>query len=259
MRFTACTLTALIFAAGGASASEDLTVVSKNTHNGKPSGNTINYLSDGHVRMEQAGGHALIIDAKTGTMTTIDHNKKTYYTVTKQDMADLNAKMRERMNTPEAKKGMQVMQDMAGAMTSSYEVKKTGQTRKVGSFSCEEWTITMGPVSTMRECVTSQVKYPARAYEAFRSFGESMRASSPFAPLAKSGESLAEKMKAIKGFPVATSMTSTIMGNNTTTESEVIEISHAAIPASTWAVPAGYTKVESPMARAFARHGGQQN
>jgi hypothetical protein len=109
-------------------------------------------------------------------------------------------------------------------------------------------------MSTMKECVTSEVKYPAHAFEAFRSFGESMRASNPFASTAKSGESLGEKMKAIKGFPVATSMTIDVMGNKSTTETEVVEISHSSIPASTWEVPAGYTKIENPMMKAFDHH-----
>jgi hypothetical protein len=255
MRFTAWTLTALFFAAGAASASDDMTVVSKTTLDGKPSGTTTNYLSSDHSRMK-SGRHDMIIDLKAGTMTTIDNDKKTYYTVTKKDMEEFNAKMKERMNSPEAKKGMQAMQGMAAGMAASYEVKKTGVTRKVGAYTCEEWAITMSAMSTMKECVTSEVKYSAHTYEAFRVFGESMRGSSPFAPIAKSGESLAEKMKAIKGFPVASSTSSDIMGNKTTTESEVVEINHDSIPASTWEVPAGYTKVENPMLKAFERHGG---
>ena len=254
MRFAAWTLTALLFAAGAALASDDITIVSKKILNGKPSGNTTNYLSGDHARMEQSGGHATIIDLKTDTMTTLDLVKKTYYTVTKKDMEELNAKMKERMNTPEAKKGMEAMKGMADGMAASYEVKKTGETRRVGSFTCEEWLITMSAMSTMKECVTSEVKYPAHAFEALRSFGESMRASSPFASMAKSGESLGEKMKAIKGFPVATAMTIDVMGNKSTTETEVVEISHSSIPASTWEVPTGYTKIENPMMKAFDHH-----
>jgi hypothetical protein len=255
MRFTGWTMTALFFAAFAASASDDMTVVSKTSHNGKPSGNTTSYVSGDHARMGAGGGHEMIIDLKNGTMTTIDANKKTYYTVTKKDIEDMNAKMQARMNTPEAKKGMEAMQGMASGMADSYEVKKTGQTRKVAGYTCEEWAITMSEMSTTTECVTSEVKYPAHAYEAFKAFGESMTRSSPFAGMAKNADSMAEKRKAIKGFPVATSMTSDIMGSKSTTETEVIQISYAVLPASTWDVPAGYTKVENPMLKAFDRHG----
>ncbi len=254
MKITTWTLAAVLSAAGAAFASDDMTVVSKNTLNGKPSGNTTTYLSAEHSRMG-AVGHETIIDLKTNTMTMIDTAKKTYYTVTKKDVEEMNAKMKERMNSPEAKKGMAAMQGLAGDIADSAEVKKTGETRKVAGFTCEEWVITMSAYSTMKECVTSEVKFPKHAYEAFKSFGESMRGSSPFASLAKSGEGLSEKMKAIKGFPVATTSTTDIMGNKTTIESEVIEISHASIPASTWEVPAGYTKIENPMLKAMDRHG----
>lgn len=255
MRFTTWTLTALLFAAGAASASDDMTVVSKTMLNGKPSGNTTSYISPDHSRMN-SDKHDMIIDLKAGTMTTVDHDKKTYYTVTQKDMDEFNAKMQERMNSPEGKKGMQAMQGMAAGMAGESSVKKTGVTRKVAGFSCEEWEIVMNSMSTMKECVSGEVKYPEHAYDAFKAFGEKMRGTSPFAPLAKSGEGLAEKMKAIKGFPVATAMTNDVMGQKTTMETEVIEISHASIPASTWEVPAGYAKVESPMMKAMQRRSG---
>jgi hypothetical protein len=250
MRFM---LTALLFASA-ARGSEDFTVVSKNTLNGSPAGNTTNYLSENHARMEQRG-HDVIIDVKSGTMTILDNRKKTWYAVTKADTDELNARMKEKMSSPEAKKGMEAMQGMTSAMASNIEVKKTGNSRKVGSYSCDEWEITMNAMTTMKECVTSEVKFPAHAYEAFRKFGASMSGASPFAPAAKAGESLGEKMAAIKGYPVATSMVIDVMGNKTTTTSEVIEISHAAIPASTWEVPAGYTQIENPMKKAFDHHG----
>ena len=66
---------------------------------------------------------------------------------------------------------------------------------------------------------------------------------------------LAEKMKAMKGFPVATSMAMAIMGQKTSIESEVVEVRKGPIPASAWEIPAGYTKIENPMLKAFEGHG----
>jgi hypothetical protein len=254
MRFTVWMLTALLFAAGAAAASDDMTVISKNVHNGKPAANTTTYLSGDHARMGESGGHEMIVDAKSETMTTLDGAKKTYYTTTKEDMEAFKAKMQERMNSPEAKKGMEAMNGMAQGMADESEVKKTGEKRKVGGYDCEEWVITMTSMSTMKECVSTEVKYPAHAYEAFKAFGARMSGGSPFSSMAKSGESLAEKMRAIKGYPVATSITTDVMGMKTTTEIEVIEISRAPIPASTFEVPAGYTKIANPMLAAFDRH-----
>jgi len=257
MRFSTLTLPALLLAAGAAgafAASDDLTIVTKHTHDGKPAGTSTSYLSSDHVRMAREEGNETIVDLKTGVMTTLDSKKKTYFTVTKQDMEELGAKMKERMNTPEMKKAMEMMGSMASGMT--FDVKKTGASRKIAGFSCEEWTITMGALSTIKECVTTELQYPAHAWDAYKEFSESMKnMMSAFGPMAKSGAELAEKVKNMKGFPVASSTAIDVMGNKTTTESEVIEVRRGSIPASAWEIPAGYTKIENPMLRAFEDHG----
>lgn len=255
MRFTAWALTAFLFVAGAASASDDITIVSKNKTNGKPAGNSTQYFSSDHVRMDDARGSGMIIESKTGTMTTVDNMKKTYYTTTKKDTEEFNAKMQEKMNSPEGKQGMEFMKKMAAGMATSVEVKKTGKTRKVGPYTCEEWEIKQTAFSTMKECVTGEVEFPEHATKGLTTFLEGMKGASPFAPVAKAGESMADKMKVIKGFPVATSTSLDIMGNKQTTETEVIEIKRDSIPASTWEVPAGYKQIENPMKKALEHHG----
>ena len=78
---------------------------------------------------------------------------------------------------------------------------------------------------------------------------------SGFGAMAQSGAELAEKMKAMKGYPVSTSMKMDVMGQKTTSETEVIEVRKGSIPASAWEIPAGYTKIENPMLKAFEGHG----
>ena len=256
MRFATLTLSALLFAAGTAAAADDLTIVSKHTLNGKPGGTSTSYLASDHVRMAQDGGHEIIIDLKTGVMTTLDGAKKTYYTTTKQDMEQFAAKMQEKMNDPEMKKGMEMMGKMSEGMAGSIDVKKTGESRTVAGFHCDEWVITMNTFTTMKECVTSELQYPARAFEAYKDYSESMKKMmSGFGPMAKSGAELAEKMKALKGYPVATSMKMDVMGRKTTSETEVTEVRKGPIPASAWEIPAGYTRIENPMLKAFEGHG----
>jgi len=256
MRFPTLTLTSLLFATGAVAASDDLTIVSKHTHDGKPAGTSTSYLTSDHVRMASEEGHETIVDLKTGVMTMLDGKKKTYYTVTKQDMEQLAAKMKERMNDPETKKAMEMMASMSGSMATSFDVKKTGATRKIAGYGCEEWAITMGTLSTIKECVTSELQYPAHAWDAYKDFAESMKGvMSGFGPMAKSGAELAEKMKNMKGFPLGSSTVVDVMGHKTTTESEVTEVRKGSIPASAWEIPAGYTKVENPMLKAFEGHG----
>jgi signal recognition particle GTPase len=248
---------ASIAVAAGICRADDLTVVSNVITNGQPSGADTNYISSDHIRTSNAQGTEMIIDLKAGVMTNINDKKKTYYVVTKQDMADMQAKMAERMNDPKMKQGMAFMQGMSTSMSASTEVKKTGVTRKVAGYSCEEWLISMGPMMSMTECVTSELKYPVQSWEALAAFNESMRKSmSGFGPSAKSGEEFAEKLKSVKGFPVASSTTVGVAGiGKTTISSEVTEVRRTPIPASTWDVPAGFSKVENPMLRAFQEHG----
>ena len=239
-------------------AADDLTVVSNVTTNGKPAGSETNYLSNDHIRTSRAGGTDMIINLKTGVMTTIDEKKKTYYEVTKQDMQAMQAKMAEKMNDPKMKQAMAMMQGMSNSMAGSTEVRKTGASRKVAGFACEEWSISMGGMMTMTECVTNDLQYPVQSWAALADFQESMRKSmsgSGFGPSAKASADFAEKMKSIKGFPVASSSTVGAGGVKMTTSSEVTEVRHTAIAASIWEVPAGFAKVENPMMRAFQEHG----
>ena len=193
---------------------------------------------------------------KNGAMTNIDGKKKTYYVMTKENLEAMRAAMAERMSDPKMKQAMAMMQGMSSSMASSTEVKKTGVTRKVAAYACEEWLITMGSMMSMTECVTNDFKYPVQSWAALADFQESMRKSMSFGPSAKSGADYAEKMKSIKGFPVASTTTVDVGITKTTTATEVTDVSRTPIPASTWDVPAGFTKIENPMLRSLRQHGG---
>ena len=255
----AFSLLTFFLAAGSASfscAAEDMTVVSNVTTNGKPGGIETNYISADHIRHSQPQGTDVIIDLKAGTMTNINEKKKTYFVMTKQDMEAMQAKMAERMNDPKMKQAMAMMQGLGSSVASSTEVKKTGVTRKVAGYACEEWLINMGGMMTMTECVTNDLKYPAQSWAAMADFNESMRKTmSGFGPSAKAGADYAEKMKSIKGFPVATSSTVDAGVMKMTTTSEVTDVRHDPIPASTWQVPAGFTQVENPMLKSMRESG----
>jgi hypothetical protein len=236
---------------------DDLTIASRLTTNGKSAGTETNYMSSDHVRMRRGDSPSTIVDLKNGVMTTLDDRKKTYYTVTKQDLQQMMAKMQEKMNDPKMQKAMAAMQSMTSAMSFMPEVTKTGLTRKIAGMNCEDWSITMGPSTTMKECVTSELQYPLHAYDGYQEFAKGMQSMmGGFGPMAKSDADLAEKMKAMKGFPIATSSVVSVMSMKQSTESEVSEVRHDTIPDSVWAIPAGYTQVENPIMKAMERHGG---
>jgi len=249
----------ILTATGGVSMTcmaDELTVTSKVTTNGQPGGTQTSYISSDHIRHSESKGNDVIIDLKNGTMTNIDGKKKTYFVMTKQDMQTVQAAMAARMNDPKMKQAMAMMQGMSSSMASDTEVKKTGVTRKVAGYACEEWLINMGGMVSMTECVTNDLKYPVQSWAALADFQESMRKSMSFGPSAKSSADYAEKMKSIKGFPVASTSTVDAGITKITTATEVTNVSRTPIASSTWDVPAGFTKVENPMLKSLREHRG---
>jgi hypothetical protein len=244
-------LCAVLLCASAASASDDLTIVSKHTAFGQPEETITSYLGSEHVRVASGGGRETLVDLKTGTITNLDTNKKTYYLVTKQDMEDLAAKIQEKMNTPEQKKRMEMMQGAIANVTNSIEVKKTGVTKKIAGYKCEEWAITASTISTTKECASTDLKYPQRSFDTYKEFTQKLASSMTALQPARVGESMVDKMKEIKGYPIATSMTVEFGGNKRTSETEAVEIKKGSIPASVWEVPAGFTKIDNPMLKAF--------
>jgi hypothetical protein len=258
MKYITPLLTFVILGAGAGlshASSDDLTVVSNLTTNGKPGGTETQYISSDHIRTSRSEGTGMIIDLKTGVMTNIDGKNKTYFEVTKQDLQNMQAMFAERMKDPKMQKAMAMMKGISTEMSSSTEVKKTGVTRKVAGFSCDEWRITMSSMMSITECVTGDFKYPAESLHAVMEFSESMRKSMTFGPGAQSSSDYAEKMKSIKGFPVATSITVDAGITKTTTSSEVTEVRHEFLPASTWDAPAGFRKVDNPMLKRLQEPG----
>lgn len=253
-------LTLTILAATGSASmtcmADDMTVISKVSTNGQPGGTETSYISSDHIRHSESKGNDVIIDLKNGTMTNIDTKKKTYFIMTKQDMEAMQAAMAARMNDPKMKQAMAFMQGMSSSMAADTEVKKTGVTRKVAGYACEEWLISMGGMVNMTECVTNDLKYPVQSWAALADFQGSMRKSMSFGPSAKAVADYAEKMKSIKGFPVASTSTVDAGITKITTATEVTDVSRTPIPASTWDVPAGFAKVENPMLKSLREHGG---
>lgn len=263
MRYSVPALVALALAAAVPAAAEDLTIVSKRTHDGKPAETTTSYLASDHIRMAQAEGQEFIMELKTGQMTVLDGKKKTYYVVTREDMETLKAKMTERMNSPEMKKAQEQMKSlppemqkkmeaMMGGVAGAIDVQKTGTTRKVAGYTCENWTVNMGGMSKSEECLTSELQFPVQAWDSYRDYAESMKSlMAAMGPMAKGMGQAQEKFKQMKGFPLANTTTVSVLGHSSTSTSEVTEIKKGPIPASAWEIPAGYAKIDNPMLKAL--------
>lgn len=253
----------ICFAAVAASA-EDLTIVSKVTHDGGAPQTATSYIASDRLRISQPDGNEAILDLKSGDMTVLNGQKKTYYVITQKDMDDMMATMKEQMNSPEMKAAQekmkslppemqQRMQSMMGSAM-AVSVEKTGTSRTVAGMHCENWTVSIGQMSKTEECLTTELKFPPQTYDRFKNYMDNMRSMmASMGPMAKNFDTMREQMQKLKGFPIASTTSTNVMGHRSSSTSEVTEVKHGAIPASAWAIPADYTKTDSPMKQALAR------
>ena len=250
MRFRTLPCAVILLAVVMPAVAQDLTIASKLTVNGKPGETQTSYLSAARVRVPQGESTETIFDKPTGQMTTLDVRKKTYSIVTKKEMDEFAAKQKQQAAVPQSKEdeeGMKAFNAMMGGMVGELDVKKLGTTRKIAGYGCANWEMTMGKMSRTEECLSEELKIPTAVWEMYRTYSESMKLM--MAPMMPNMEKAVEKMKAMKGYPLAYSSTIDVMGNKTTMVSEVTEVKTGPIPASVWEIPAGYKKVESPMLR----------
>jgi len=244
MRHTIC---ALLLAAALPVLADDLTILSKTTHDGGPPQTSASYISSDHVRMSHGDGKEMILDLKTGDMTSLDTAKKTYYVITRQDLEAMNAKMQEQMNSPEMKKAQEQLKNLPPEQQARMEammggmfavtVEKSGTSRKIAGLDCENWTIAIGQFSKSEECVTTQLKYPPAAWDAYKGFADSMKTMmAAMGPMAKGAAKMQEQFKKMKGFPLATTTRSDVMGHKSVTVTEVTAVKYGPIPASAFAI-----------------------
>jgi uncharacterized protein DUF4412 len=253
-----------VLAAAVPAAAQDLTIVSKVTRDGGEATTATSYLTTDRARMSEAEGQDMMIDLKSGQMTVMDGRRKEYYVITRQDMEQMKAKLQQTMNSPEMQKAQEQMKNLPpdmqkrmqaamGAVAGSFDVKKTGGTRKVAGYNCEEWEITFGQFSKTVQCVSTEVPIPLQSWDSFREFSDNMRSMmASMGPMGKGMGDLSEKMKQVKGIPLWVNRSTSMMGHSSSTITEVTEIKKGTIPASAWEIPAGYKKVDNPMLKALS-------
>jgi hypothetical protein len=250
-------------AAPALAAADDLTIVSRSTRNQDPPRVTTSYISSEKIRMATADGNELLAEPAAGTFTLIDNKKKEYYVVTRQDMEAFSAQVAARMKEmePQMKKAQEQMknlppemqQKMAGLMggaAAAVTVAKGPGSRTIAGYKCDNWTVSLGEMSRTEQCLSTEVPFPPQAWASYQDFANSMKsAMASMGPMGQGIAQMQEKMKEMKGLPLASSTTTTLMGKSNTDTQEVTEIKKGAIPAAAWVIPAGYKQVESPMAK----------
>lgn len=256
MRTTFCLLILGVFSVAHA---EDVTITSKVTHDGTAD-TSVSYITSDRVRFSQPDGNTVIVDFKTGDMTMINAKKQTYSVMTQKELDDLAAQM----NSPEMKQAQEQMKNlppdvkakMEAAMGDMFKVKveKLGTSRTIAGYRCDNYIVNIGQMSASEQCLTSDVKLPAQAWDRYKKYSDTMRSMlGAFGPMAKSAVSMRDELAKAKGLPLASKTTMNIMGRQSVSTTEVTSIKYGAVPASAFDIPAGYKQVDSPLKNALGR------
>ena len=215
-------------------ASDDLTVVSTvNLGKGAPLTST-QYISTGRIRTSN-GESDTIFDAGTGRVVILNNKKKEYFEFTREELAEAMRGFESQMQSAGP-----LMEKMMGGPVGEVTVKKTGASRKVAGYACDEYTIAMGENLRYDVCAAPGLQPPSHYFDALKS---------PFAvmgPMSRRFDRLFEEMKKVKGFPVAMSSSVKIMTVSNEMKQEATEIKKGPVPASAFDIPAGYRKKDSP-------------
>jgi hypothetical protein len=242
-----CSAATLVLTAGALVAgAEDLTIVTKVTRDKKPPVMETTYVSSERMRSATGNGE-FMVDYATGTLTFIETAKKEYSVVTPEDLEKIAAQVQaQQKEMEEQMKGLppalrEKMGGMMGAAAAAVNVTKGTGGRTVAGYACENWVVSIGKMVTMDQCVTTQLPYPAPAFDAMARFAKAMGA---IAPAMKGLEQVQAKFKEMKGIPLYQNSTTKVMGKTITETKEVAEVKKGPIPASAWDIPKGFKKTE---------------
>ena len=245
-------LAALLLASAVAApvAAADLTIVSKTSSTGptaKPGTSTM-YMTAGKMRMQQDHTDVLV-DLATGAMTMIDHDKKRYWTMTREDVAAMSKAMSDRMaEMQKDPRAAAMMQNMMGALGPA-KLEKGTETKTIAGYPCTQYTISMGESMKMVYWTTTALQPPFSPEQIYDAQGAILRSNPMFGRMS----AVFDEMKKMKGVPLGTSTTMAFGPMHVENTSEATEVRTSAIPASTFDIPADFKKVDSPMSQMMKR------
>jgi hypothetical protein len=216
---------------------EDLTITFTSS-DGAPA---THYFTRDRIRMS-TGKTDTIMDFASGTIVTIDNQKKEYSAMTVAEIDAAMKGMSAQMEQAMAQIPPQMRERMAGMMGgAAAEVTVTkGATRTIAGYPCQTYTIAMGSSMTQETCNTTALVPPFDP----ANFQKLSRVS---IPMIQGMDKLVQKMSEIQGLSLTRHTTMSMMGRKIDTTLEATEVKKGAIPADVFAMPAGYKLVDSPL------------
>lgn len=217
---------------------------------GKTSPVTMYFTAD-RLKMDMDTTEMIYRD-DTGTIYTVMKRQHQYMVLdsaTQQRMAAMMSGMRQQMQSlPEAQRRQIEARGMPGVTQPPPDAPyvKTGQSKVVGSWSCQVFHKSLGNGTTVDACFAplGTIGLTRDDLVVLRKLSERMQKTMPTAG-AMGGMDFDRQAREVgfEGFPVQTE--TTLNGAQRTT-STLKSVEHLSLPADTFEVPAGYTKQEMP-------------
>ena len=240
-RFTLLAVTAASLLSGRAQAG--VTVVMQR---GAAATSTL-YIEGDKMRAENPGATnrptIVIIDAAGKRFFMINEAEKTYFVMTEADMKARRAEMDERVKSlpPEQRKRIeQMMGGAPGEKSPELKFERTGEKKTINGFACDVYHVLEGSTPKEEDCLASwSAKILQRSdFAGLRKFAEDMAKD-----VGVAGRQMFQQFDKYPGFPVLRHP----LEPGQHEDEELKSVKRGSIPAEMFAVPAGFTKKESPM------------
>lgn len=192
--------------------------------------NSTVYFSRDAMKRVGADGVETVIRFQTGTIITIDNKAKTYSEMTAAQLQEAMDKATSAAKMP--KEQMEAMRKMMGQMSDSVAIAKEGPGEKIAGYDTVKYHMT--GMMEMDIWAAPDLKIPALYYDAMKA----QIPPNPFFDMRK----MMDEFKKIEGMTLKSVMTMKMMGNEMKTTTLVNSVEKNPIPASVFAVPAGYTR-----------------
>ena len=216
-------------------AAEDLTIVSKTVVGSAQPVVTTTYVTPDKIRTAD-GENDTIFDVASGRIQVLNPAKKEYYEFTREEMAAAMSQADQQLS-PAA---MDILAKMGGAKKIEAKLEKVGAPRKVAGYDCDPYVVTMMDQLKYELCAAPALAMPPAYLDALKARYAIM------GPMAKRFDTTFEEMKKVKGFPLSMNASVNMMMIRQDVKTEATEVKKGPIPASVFALPAGYTKKDSP-------------
>ncbi len=221
----------------------------KQTHTmGDKGGKQVSEMSYGHhkLRVDNPDKTTIVIDLLSGDFTMIDHDKKTYASVTLDELVKMQNEMIAQMKAqlpnmpPNVRETIEKqLEKQEKARTADLSVKKTGKKDKVAGNACEVYTWD-GPEGDVEACMA---KKTAVDVTSFRDDAKKLAAKLKKAGVGAGAASMVLLQVADHGFPLRTKRTMKLGPQSIESTTEVQSMKKDDAPKANFDAPKGYKEM----------------